>query len=77
MPVLDIKGNAVGHVSDPAEENDYLLVEKGFFFTRRVYVPLYAVVRTDAFGVHLSMRKEDLNDAVYTAPAPAPAAIAG
>ena len=75
-PVLDASGNPVGHVSDPMQKNGYLLVEKGFFFTKLVYVPLHAVTRTDAFGVHLSVRKEDLNDEVYAAPF-ASAAIAG
>lgn len=77
-PVLDAAGNAVGHVSDPAQEDGYLLVEKGFFFPRLVYVPLCAVARTDAFGIHLSVWKEELNGEIYAMPtASATAAIAG
>lgn len=76
MPVLDASGTPVGHVSDPTYENGYLLVEKGFFFTKLVYVPLHAVTRTDAFGVHVGVQKEDLNDEVYAAPL-ASAAVAG
>ncbi len=76
MPVLDAAGNPVGHVSDPTHENGCLLVEKGFFFTKLIYVPLHAVARTDAFGIHLRVHKEDLNRAVYAAPL-STAAIAG
>lgn len=76
MPVLDVTGAPVGHVSDPVQEDGYLLVEKGFFFTRLVYVPLAAVARVDAFGIHLHLRKEDLDAPVFAGPVAAPA-VAG
>ena len=75
-PVLDAAGAPVGHVSEPASLNGYLLVEKGFFFTKLVYVPFAAITCSDAFGVHLCLRKDELSGAEYAAPIAA-AAIAG
>lgn len=76
MPVLDVAGVPVGHVSDPAQDGSYLLVEKGFFFTRQVYVPFDTILRTDAFGVHLRLRKDELNAEAFARPVAA-SAIAG
>lgn len=76
MPIFDIAGVPVGHVGEPAESGDYLLVEKGFFFTKLVYVPIAAIMHADALGVHLCLSKDELNGAEYATPIAA-AAIAG
>lgn len=77
MPVFDATGVPVGHVSEPAQAGGYLLLEKGFFFTKLVYVPFAAIIRCDAFGVHLCLRKDALNHMEYTAPLAGAAAAAG
>lgn len=77
MPVFDATGIPIGQVSEPAQADGYLLVEKGFFFTKLVYVPLDAITHCDVFGVHLSLRKDALNSREYTTPLAGAAAIAG
>jgi len=57
-------GDKVGSVS--AVEQDYLVVEKGFFFPTDYYIPASAVARTDDGQVHLTVDKDTVLHSGWT-----------
>jgi hypothetical protein len=67
-PVYDSDGDQVGHVSEPAVEGDHLVLRKGRFFPKHVYIPLSAVQSVDANAVYLNMTREELMHERYESP---------
>jgi uncharacterized protein (TIGR02271 family) len=67
--VYDTTGAKVGTLRAYNPQGGYLLVEKGWLFSKDFYIPLAAVQGTDATGdVHLGLRKDDLQDDRYAIP---------
>jgi len=56
--VYDANGDKVGEVSDRGLQQHALIVEKGFFFPRELYVPLSAIRGRAADGIHLNLTKD-------------------
>ncbi len=54
-------GHKIGEVMDVQDE--YLVVEKGFFITCDLYVPKTAVASMEKDGLHLNITKHDANAA--------------
>jgi hypothetical protein len=71
--VYDAEGEKLGAVSDRQEMDDFLLVHKGRLFGHDVYIPRAAIERSDATGVHLRVRKDELKGMNQT-PLPEPTA---
>jgi uncharacterized protein (TIGR02271 family) len=66
--VYDVTGEKVGSVLEYNGASAYLMVEKGWLFTKDFYVPLDLIERVDADGVYLAVSKADLNDSRYENP---------
>jgi uncharacterized protein (TIGR02271 family) len=60
--VLDANGDDMGVVIDHSETERYLVVEKGTFFTKDLYIPYDNITTMDSQGVHLNLGKDDFND---------------
>lgn len=60
-PVYDMNGVKVGSVSDRGLQRNALIVHKGIFFPKDLYVPLSAVSSYDANGVYLNVAKDEIN----------------
>jgi hypothetical protein len=58
--VYDADGEKLGTVSDWQEKEDFLLVHKGRLFGHDLYIPRAAIDRSDATGIHLRVRKDEL-----------------
>ncbi len=56
--VYDANGDKVGEVSDRGLQQNALIVEKGFFFPRELYIPLSAIRGRAADGIHLNLTKD-------------------
>jgi hypothetical protein len=70
MPVLEASGARVGNVGNPTQQDGYLIVEEGWFFTKRAYIPISAMARPDVHGILLNLSKDELSDPRYTTPPP-------
>jgi uncharacterized protein (TIGR02271 family) len=57
--VYDADGEKVGDVREVHE--NYLMTEKGFFFPTERYIPRSAITRIEQDGVHLNVRKSDID----------------
>jgi uncharacterized protein (TIGR02271 family) len=67
--VYDTTGAKVGTLRAYNPQGGYLVVAKGWLFSKDLYIPLAAVQGTDAAGdVHLGLRKDDLQDDRYDSP---------
>jgi hypothetical protein len=66
-------GEKLGTVSDRQDKGDFLLVHKGRLFGHDLYIPRAAIDRSDAAGVYLRVRKDELRDMNQT-PLPEPTA---
>ena len=66
--VYDVTGEKIGTVREQNFDGAYLMVEKGWLFTKDFYVPLSLIGRTDAESVYLTISKADLNDPRYESP---------
>jgi hypothetical protein len=76
--VYDTTGAKVGTLRAYNPQGGFLLVEKGWLFAKDLYIPLAAVQGTDAMGdVHLSLRKDDLQDDRYDIPPGGGTTVAG
>jgi hypothetical protein len=71
--VYDADGEKLGTVSDRQDKDDFLVVHKGRLFSHEAYVPRAAIDHSDVNGVHLRVRKDDLNSMNQT-PLPEPTA---
>ena len=59
-------GEKIGDVAGLT--NTYFIVEKGFFFTTDIYVPMSAVSSLDEDGIRLSLTKDDIENGEYANP---------
>jgi uncharacterized protein (TIGR02271 family) len=76
--VYDTTGAKVGTLRAYNAQGGYLLVEKGWLFSKDLYIPLAAVQGTDAAGdVHLELRKDDLQGDRYAIPPAGGMTVAG
>jgi uncharacterized protein (TIGR02271 family) len=71
--LYDADGEKLGSVVEDHSASGYLVVEKGLIFLHDYYVPLDAITRTDAKGVHLNVRKDQIKSLGWDQP-PAPGA---
>ncbi len=67
-PVYDSNGDQVGQVGKHDSESSHLVLHKGLFFPRDVYIPLGAVRSADANAVYLNMSREELMLDRYASP---------
>lgn len=64
--VYDINDDKVGTVHQYNPRAACLVVQKGFIFTRDIYIPTSAIARNDSGGIYLNLSKEDLKDERYS-----------
>lgn len=69
--VYDSNGDKVGEVSDRGLQQNALIVEKGFFFPRELYIPLSAIRGRAADGIHLNLTKDAIGSHNWDASAAA------
>jgi uncharacterized protein (TIGR02271 family) len=77
--VYDATGEKIGTVLEQSVDGGYLMVEKGWLFTKDFYVPVNLIGRVDADGAYLTITKADLTDPRFEQPpvtGSAPAAAA-
>jgi hypothetical protein len=73
VAVYDAGGEKLGTVSDRQDKEDFLVVHKGRLFGHDASIPRAAIERSDADGVHLRVRKDELKGMNQT-PLPEPTA---
>ena len=56
--VIGACGHKIGEVMEV--QDDYLVVEQGFFICHDLYVPKQAISNLDKHGLHLNMSKHDI-----------------
>ena len=56
-------GEKIGDVAGVS--NNYFIIEKGFFFTTDIYVPMSAVSSLDEDGIRLSLTKDEIENGDY------------
>lgn len=66
--VYDTNGDKVGMVQQSNAEAGYLMVQKGIFFIRDLYIPTNAIERITTDGIRLNLSKDELKEDQYTAP---------
>ena len=66
--VYDAEGKWVGIVSLRNTPGSSLVVQKGRWLPKTVYVPVQAIDRVDDGGVSLRLRKDDLKNPCYAQP---------
>src|SRR6185437_3507315 len=66
--VCDVSGEKVGHVSFSAMRDGFFVVEKGWLFTHRLYLPATAILANDANGISLRLSKEELKQDQWKQP---------
>ncbi len=66
--VLDSNGEKLGTVIDHNEPNQYLVVEKGAFFTKDLYIPYSSVTGTDDQGIRVNIAKGDFDEKEFQRP---------
>ncbi|HLV98217.1 MAG TPA: hypothetical protein VKT82_06015 [Ktedonobacterales bacterium] len=74
-PVLDAHGEKVGMVAEPETRGNYLVVQKGWLFTSKLYIPLSEIHAQDANGIYLNLTKEQLKDDQWKVPPGGGAAV--
>ncbi|HEU5348892.1 MAG TPA: hypothetical protein VFU63_09815 [Ktedonobacterales bacterium] len=66
--VYDLNGDKIGTVQQYNPQADCLVVEKGFIFTKDVYIPASTIERSDANGVWVTLTKDELKSERYEQP---------
>jgi|SRR5579871_1993451 hypothetical protein len=66
--IYDATGELIGTLDTWNAQEGYLAVLKGVFITKGIFLPLGAVDYTDLDGIHLNLRKDELQDSRYEAP---------
>lgn len=66
--VYDVNGVKVGSVGDRGLQRNALIVHKGIFFPKELYIPLSAVSGHDANGVYLNLPKDEINSHNWDTP---------
>jgi hypothetical protein len=59
--VIGSCGHKIGEVMDV--QDDYLVVEQGFFICHDLYVPKEAISGLDKHGLHINLSKQDMKSA--------------
>lgn len=59
-PVYDVAGEKIGAVDGAGFADGLLMMRPSSLFARRAAIPLDAIIRTDASGVHLSQTWDQL-----------------
>lgn len=67
-PVYDVNGDKVGEVSAPGVSRNALVVQKGFFFPKDLYIPFSAISGRNSDGVYLNLAKSDINSQEWDKP---------
>jgi len=67
-PVYDVNGDKVGEVSSPGLTQNALVVQKGFFFPKDLYIPFSAISGRKDDGVYLNLAKSDINSQEWDKP---------
>lgn len=67
-PVYDVNGDKVGEVSSIGQMRNALVVQKGFFFPKDLYIPLSAISGRKDDGVYLNLTKSDINSQEWDKP---------
>ncbi len=67
-PVYDVNGDKVGEVSERGMQGNALVVKKGVFFPKDLYIPLSAIRGRDADGLYLSVAKDEINTRNWDTP---------
>jgi len=67
-PVYDVNGDKVGEVSSPGLTRNALVVQKGFFFPKDLYIPFSAISGRRDDGVYLNLAKSDINSQEWDKP---------
>lgn len=69
MNVYDANGDKVGSVQEFNPQANMMVVEKGFIFTKDLYIPTRAISNSSGNDLYLNVTKDDLkNDRYTTAP---------
>lgn len=66
--VYDARGDKIGAVQQYDPQSDCLVVEKGFLFTRDIYIPASAIQSSGANGVRLTLTRDELKEHRYASP---------
>lgn len=66
--VYDTNGEKIGSVQQYHPEAGYMLVQKGVFFIKDLYIPINAIERSTTDGIRLTLSKDDLKEDRYAAP---------
>lgn len=67
-PVYDAHGDKIGEVTDRGLQRNALIVHKGIFFPKELYIPVSAIRGRDADGVYLSIAKDDIGSRNWDTP---------
>lgn len=68
MNVYDANGDKVGSVQEYSPQANLMVVEKGFIFTRDLFIPISAISRSSADELYLNLTKDDLKDERFAFP---------
>jgi hypothetical protein len=68
LKVYDANGEKVGRVYQYVPGSDWIVVEKGVFYSKDLYIPVTAVAYLDNDGVHLQVTKDVLQEAFVVKP---------
>ena len=66
--VVDVRGEKVGTALEYDALNQYLRVEHGWLVPVLIYVPLYAITRSDSKHIQLAVSKDDALNGRWPAP---------
>lgn len=61
-------GEKVGDVAEI--QSEYIVIEKGFIFTKDLFIPMTTIASQDADGVRLSMTKNEVENHDWSTPPP-------
>jgi hypothetical protein len=61
-------GQKVGDVAEI--QSDYIVIEKGFIFTKDLFIPMATIASQDADGIRLDMTKDEVETRDWSTPPP-------
>jgi hypothetical protein len=61
-------GQKVGDVAEI--QSDYIVIEKGFIFTKDLYIPMATIASQDADGIRLDLTKDEVERRDWSTPPP-------
>jgi len=72
MPIelgATVYGSDGQKIGDVAEiQSDYIVIEKGFIFTKDLYIPMANIASQDADGIRLAMTKDEVEHRDWSNP---------